>query len=94
MVTWLLSELLAGGTKGFIRWAVRAMKTAGWIPGGQVTHLATSALGGALAAASTRGVGHATIRLMESGLHSNLDELRGIFDTFAMKSAGAADDDE
>ena len=45
----ILGEILAGGSKGFIRWAMSALKTAGWIPGGQVAHIATSALGATIA---------------------------------------------
>lgn len=85
MALFILGEVLAGGSKGFIRWAMTAMRTAGWIPGGQVAHLATSALGATISGATTYGVGRAAITFMEKGAEVTGDELRAAFDTGAVQ---------
>ncbi len=88
VVTFLLAEILAGTSKGFVRWAMGALKTAGWIPGGQVVELATSALGATLAAASTYGVGKATVAFLRqraAGKAMSADELRDVFDAEAFQ---------
>ena len=79
----ILGEVLAGSSKGFIRWAVRAFKTAGWIPGAQLAHLATSALGASVAGATTYGVGKATVAWMQSGPEMTGEQLRQVFDAAA-----------
>ncbi|MFT7520607.1 MAG: hypothetical protein ACI9MC_002757, partial [Kiritimatiellia bacterium] len=71
--------------KGFIRWSLSALKTAGWVPGGQIAHLATSALGAGVAGASTYGVGRATITYMEKGAEMTGDDLRKVFDEGAFQ---------
>ena len=83
MVLFILGEVLAGSSKGFIRWAVRAFKTAGWIPGAQLAHLATSALGASVAGATTYGVGKATVAWMQSGPEMTGEQLRQVFDAAA-----------
>ena len=60
----IMGEALAGASKGFVRWAVGALKAAGWIPGGQLGELAASALGATVAGASTYGVGRAAVYYM------------------------------
>ncbi|MFK7928435.1 MAG: DUF697 domain-containing protein [Myxococcota bacterium] len=84
MALFILGEILAGGSKGFIRWAMSALKTAGWIPGGQIAHVATSALGATIAGATTYGVGRAAIVFMENGAEITGDELRAAFDAGAI----------
>lgn len=81
----ILGEVLAGGSKGFIRWALTALKGAGWIPGGQIAHIATSALGATVAGATTYGVGRAAITFMERGAEVSPDELRAAFDAGAFQ---------
>jgi uncharacterized protein (DUF697 family) len=81
----ILGEILAGGSKGFIRWAMSGLKAAGWIPGGQIAHLATSAIGATIAGATTYGVGRATITYMEKGAEVSADELREAFDSAAFQ---------
>ncbi|MDP6932023.1 MAG: DUF697 domain-containing protein [Myxococcota bacterium] len=83
VVVWLVGELLAGGSKGFIRWAIEALKAAGWLPGTQLVHVATSALGATIASACTIGIGHAAIRYMQADETPEIDELRQVFDTLA-----------
>lgn len=85
MALFILGEILAGGSKGFIRWAMSALKTAGWIPGGQIAHIATSALGATIAGATTYGVGRAAIVFMERGAEITGDELRAAFDAGAVQ---------
>jgi len=91
LVLFILGEALAGSSKGFIRWAVRAAKTAGWIPGGQVIAVATSALGATIAGATTFGVGKAAIAFMERGGSITGTEIREIFNlqAFAWKDNNA-----
>lgn len=79
----ILGEVLAGGGKGFIRWGVEALKAAGWIPGAQLAHVATAALGASLAAATTYGVGRAAMAFMASKQTLTGPQLRQVFDTSA-----------
>lgn len=83
VVLWMVGELLAGGSKGFIRKGVAALKTAGWIPGAQVAQVATAALAGAVAAGATYGVGEAAIRYIQSDQKLPIAELRQVFDNVA-----------
>lgn len=88
VVLFLLAEILAGTSKGFVRWAMGALKAAGWIPGTQLMELATSALGATLASASTYGVGKATVtwlRRRSEGRLMSGDELRDVFDAEAFR---------
>ena len=82
LVLFILGEALAGTSKGFVRWAVQAAKSAGWIPGGQVVHIATSALGATVAGGTTFGVGKAAVAFMQRGAMTG-DELREVFDAEA-----------
>ena len=83
----ILGEMLAGAGRGFTKWAVAALKAAGWVPGGQIGTALSMSLGASIASASTYGVGHATIAYMtrvkrgEPSPHSNLLEL---YDRFAL----------
>ena len=79
LVLFILGEALAGTSKGFVRWAVQAAKGAGWIPGGQIVSLATSALGATVAGGTTYGVGKAAVAFMQHGSLSGA-ELRVVFD--------------
>jgi uncharacterized protein (DUF697 family) len=88
LAIFILGEILAGGSKGFIRWAVSALKGAGWVPGGQIAHLATSALGATVAGATTYGVGQAAITYMERGAAVTSEELRSVFDEAAFTWRG------
>lgn len=88
VVLFLLAEILAGTSKGFVRWSMGALKSAGWIPGAQLLELATSALGATLAAASTYGVGKATVAFLRrraEGAAITPDELREVFDAEAFR---------
>lgn len=91
LVLFIIGEALAGGSKGFVRWAVNAAKTAGFIPGGQVVHIATSALGASISAGTTWGVGRAAVAFIQSGGKLNGKALREIFDREAF-SYGALGD--
>lgn len=85
LVLFILGEALAGGSKGFVRWAVNAAKAAGWIPGGQVVHLFTSGLGASISAATTYGVGKAAIAFVQSGGKIDGSMLREVFNAEAFK---------
>ena len=66
-----------------MRWAVNAAKTAGWIPGGQVVHIATSTLGASISAATTWGVGKAGVAFMQSQDGLKGPDIREIFNQAA-----------
>ncbi len=85
LALFIVGEALAGSSKGFIRWAVNALKVAGWIPGGQIVHVATSALGATVAGATTYGVGRAAVKFIQSDGRMSGDELRAIFDQEAFE---------
>jgi uncharacterized protein (DUF697 family)/GTP-binding protein EngB required for normal cell division len=91
IITWLVGELVAGGSKGFIRWAIEALKTANLIPGAQFAHLATSALGASIASACTIGMGHAAIHFMQTDEPPGLEELKAVFDAVALSAVKRKD---
>jgi GTPase len=78
----IIGEALAGGSKGFIRWGINALKMAGWIPGGQIATVATSALGATVAGAATYGVGKVAVSFMQSGSMGG-DQIRTLFNNEA-----------
>ena len=84
LMLFIIGEALAGGSKGFVRWAVNAAKAAGFIPGGQVVHIATSALGASIAAATTFGVGKAAVAFIQNGGKLTGDQLRLVFNKEAI----------
>jgi uncharacterized protein (DUF697 family)/GTP-binding protein EngB required for normal cell division len=82
----IAGEALAGAGRGFVRWATEVLKTAGFIPGGQIGELAASALGAVVAGAATYGVGRAAIVYMEKlqkGASMSPEEVREAFDAGA-----------
>lgn len=81
----ILAEALAGTGKGFVRWALSALKAGGWIPGGAVAEMAASALGATIAGAATYGVGKAAVAYMAKDQRMTGAELRGVFDAEASK---------
>jgi len=85
VILFVIAEALAGSTKGFVRWAVNAIKAAGWMPGGQIATMATSALGATIAGATTYGVGKAAIAFLQNDGQLTGDELRDVFDAEAFK---------
>ena len=93
VVLFIIGEALAGTSKGFVRWAVSALKTAGWIPGGQVAELAISALGATIASATTYGVGQAAVAFMQRDQDLSGGELRDIFNTAASAYRKARESD-
>ena len=93
LVLFILGEALAGTSKGFVRWAVQAAKAAGWIPGGQVVTIATSALGATMAGATTFGVGKAAVAFMQRDGGLSGPELRAVFDAQASAYRDAEGDE-
>lgn len=85
VVMFILAEVLAGTSKGFVRWALEAAKSAGWMPGGQVVTVASSALGASIAAGTTYGVGRAAVAFMARGGKMTGAQLREVFDAEAEK---------
>ena len=82
ILLFLVGEALAGGSKGFVRWALQALKTAGWVPGGQVIHIATSTLGATISSAATWGVGKAAVAFMQKG-DLTPEQFRTVFEAAA-----------
>ncbi len=85
IVLFILGEALAGGSKGFVSWALNAAKTAGWLPGGQVITVALSGLGAVIAGATTYGVGKATVTFLQREGKMTGAELRDVFDAGAFE---------
>lgn len=85
LALFIMGEALAGGSKGFVRWAVGAAKAAGWLPGGQVVTVAISALGATISGAATYGVGKAAVAFMQRGGKMTGAELRDVFDAEAFE---------
>jgi len=83
MALFILGEVLAGSSKGFVRWAISGLKGAGWIPGGQLAEVAASALGATIAGAATFGVGRATVAFVQRDQKLSGGELREVFDAAA-----------
>lgn len=83
VVLFILGEVLAGGSKGFVRWGVNALKAAGWFPGAHLAELAASALGATVAGAATYGVGRAAVTFLQRGQKMTGAELREVFDSEA-----------
>ncbi len=82
VMLFLVGEALAGGSKGFVRWAVNALKAAGWVPGGQIVHVATSTLGATISSAATWGVGKAAVAYMQRG-DMTPEQFRTVFEAAA-----------
>lgn len=81
----IIGEVLAGSMRGFVRWGMTALKTAGWIPGTQLAEGAILAVGALIAGATTYGVGKASIKFFASGRDLKGDELRILFDAAAFE---------
>jgi GTP-binding protein Era len=85
LVLFILGEALAGTSKGFVRWAVEAVKAAGWLPGGQVVTVAVSGIGAVIAGATTYGVGRAAVAFLQRDGKITGNELRDVFDAGAFE---------
>jgi hypothetical protein len=83
MVAFILAELLAVGGRGFVRWGMEALKTAGMMPGGQIAEGLILAASATVAGASTYGVGQAAVKWIQSGHTLSADSLREVFDVAA-----------
>jgi GTP-binding protein Era len=79
----IIGEVLSGSMRGFVRWGVQALKSAGWIPGTQIAEAAILALGAMVAGGTTFGVGRAAIAYFQSGRTAGGDKLREVFDAAA-----------
>lgn len=92
MVAFILAELLAGGMRGFARWAMNGAKAAGMLPGGAVAEGMILAVSASIAGATTYGIGKATVAWLQSGRKLEGDALRGVFDLAAVgwKTQGAS----
>lgn len=79
----IIGEVLSGSMRGFVRWGVQALKTAGWIPGTQIAEAAILGLSAVVAGATTYGVGRAAVSYFQSGRRVDGDTLRQVFDAAA-----------
>ncbi|MCB9698121.1 MAG: DUF697 domain-containing protein [Alphaproteobacteria bacterium] len=91
IVLFILGEVLAGGSKGFVRWALEAAKAAGWLPGGQIVTVAVSGIGAVISGATTYGVGRATVTFLQRDGKMTGAELRDVFDASAFEYRQQAD---
>ena len=76
----IITEVLSGGVRGFVRWGVEALKAAGWVPGGQIAEAAILGLSAAIAGATTWGIGRAAMEYFKNGRTLGGDGLRAVFD--------------
>jgi GTP-binding protein Era len=81
----IIGEVLSGGMRGFVKWGIEGLKAAGWIPGTQFAEGAILAISAMVAAATTYGVGKATIQYFQSGRTLGTDQLRLVFDAAAFE---------
>ena len=81
----LIGEVMAGGMRGFVKWGIQGLKTAGWIPGTQLAEGAILAFSAAIAGATTFGIGRAAIQFFKSGQKVDGDTLRMVFDAAAFE---------
>jgi len=65
--------------KNIARWAITALKAAGWIPGAQLLEVAISAIAASVAASLTYGFGWACNSYYKSGMTIDLGEVGEIF---------------
>jgi uncharacterized protein (DUF697 family)/GTP-binding protein EngB required for normal cell division len=85
IVLFLLGEVLAGSSKGFVRWGLEAAKAAGWLPGGQLLTVAVSGIGAVIAGAATYGVGRAAVAFLQRDGRITGAELRDVFEAGAFE---------
>lgn len=85
LILFILGEALAGSSKGFVKWAVEAAKAAGWLPGGQIITVAVSGIGAMISAATTYGIGKATVAFLQRDGGLTGAELRDVFDASAFE---------
>jgi GTP-binding protein Era len=85
VMLFLLGEILAGSSKGFVKWAIEAAKAAGWLPGGQILTVAVSGVGALVSGAATYGVGRATVAYLQREDGMTGAELRDVFDASAFE---------
>lgn len=83
VAVFIISQVLSGGMRSFVRWGTEAMKAAGWIPGGQIAEAAILAVSAAVAGATTFGVGKASVAYFAAGGKLDSETLRSIFDSAA-----------
>ena len=72
------------GTAGrrVMRWGITALKTLGWVPGGQLGEVATCSLAAVIAGGITYSFGWACNAYYKSGMGIEMDELGKIFDQY------------
>ena len=79
-----IMQLVASTVTGSIgkqiaRWAITALKAAGWIPGAQLVEVAVSAIAASVAASMTYGFGWACNAYYKSGMKMDLGEIGELF---------------
>ena len=79
-----LIGLTVNGSLGrrLFRFAMSAIKAAGWIPGGQVMEVVICATAGAIAASITDGCGWACNEYYKSGMKLDMDEFSDLFEKY------------
>jgi len=76
----LVGSTVTGGVgRQIARWAITALKAAGWIPGAQALEIAVSGIAASVAASLTFGFGWACNAYYKSGMTMDLGEVGEIF---------------
>ena len=78
-IAFLTDVVLSQAGRQIFRVAITALKASGWIPGGQAVEVAAVALGSAIAASVTYGVGKAAQAYYKSGMTMSVPDLQDIF---------------
>ena len=80
IAVFIVSQILSGGMRGFVKWGAEALKAAGWLPGAQIVEAAILAVGAVVAGATTFGVGKASVAWFQAGGKVDTAKLREVFD--------------
>ena len=76
------STVTGSAGKQAAKWAITALKAAGWIPGAQLLEIAVSGIAATVAASLTYGFGWACNAYYKSGMVMDLGEVGEIFVKF------------
>ena len=79
VMTLVASTITGTVGKQAMRWAITALKAAGWLPGGQLLEVTVSAIASTVAASITYGFGWACNAYCKSGEAMDSEELGDIF---------------
>lgn len=92
IMTLVASTITGTVGKQVMRWAITALKAAGWLPGAQFVEVAVSAIAATVAASITYGFGWACNAYFKSGEAMDSEELGDIFKHYSDQYRKKAND--